>query len=191
MIDLYRGPSIDASYQVSVHLAKWFLEKILKKIDQSEIWIACGLSCLLTGRDEMSIINRGPSIDASYQVLVHLEKRFQRRIFHLEINQSETRIACGSHVCQQFGTKCAIFIEDLPQMFPIKFHFIWVKGFQRRLKYEKFRDDERQMMAKDCCLWQGELIKSHFMVFSQSEPNSRKIRFFHQKLHWATFVYGN
>jgi hypothetical protein len=24
MCNLYRGPSIDASYQVSVHLAKWF-----------------------------------------------------------------------------------------------------------------------------------------------------------------------
>jgi len=28
--------------------------------------------CLLTDRDEMSILYRGPSIDASYQVLVHL-----------------------------------------------------------------------------------------------------------------------
>jgi hypothetical protein len=37
---------------------------------------------------------RGPSIDASYHVSVHLAKRFQRRRF-LEINQSETRIACG------------------------------------------------------------------------------------------------
>jgi len=26
----------------------------------------------------------------------------------LEINQSETRIACGSHVCKRIGTKCAI-----------------------------------------------------------------------------------
>jgi len=42
---LYRGPSIDASYQVSVHLAQY----------------------------------RGPSIDASYQVSVHLAKQFQRR----------------------------------------------------------------------------------------------------------------
>jgi hypothetical protein len=32
----------------------------------------------------------------------------------LEINQSETRIACGSHVCSWIGTKSAIFIEDLP-----------------------------------------------------------------------------
>jgi hypothetical protein len=47
---------------------------------------------------------RGPSIDASYQVSVHLAKRFQRRRF-LEIDQSETRIACGGHICYWFGTK--------------------------------------------------------------------------------------
>jgi hypothetical protein len=43
-------------------------------------------------RDEMSNIDRGPSIDASYQVSVHLAKRLQkRRIF--KISQSETRVA--------------------------------------------------------------------------------------------------
>jgi hypothetical protein len=46
----------------------------------------------------MSILYRGPSIDASYQVSVHLAKQFQRRRF-LKIGQSETRIACGGHVC--------------------------------------------------------------------------------------------
>jgi len=35
--------------------------------------------CLLTGRDEMIIRYRGPSIDASYQVSVHLDEGFQRR----------------------------------------------------------------------------------------------------------------
>jgi hypothetical protein len=30
-------------------------------------------------RDKMSILYREPSIDASYQVSVHLAKRFQRR----------------------------------------------------------------------------------------------------------------
>jgi hypothetical protein len=34
--------------------------------------------CWLTDRDEMSIRHRGHSIDASYQVLVNLVKRFQR-----------------------------------------------------------------------------------------------------------------
>jgi hypothetical protein len=45
----------------------------------------------------MSNLYRGPSIDASYQVSVHLDKRFQGRRF-LEIDKLETRIACGSHV---------------------------------------------------------------------------------------------
>jgi hypothetical protein len=45
----------------------------------------------------MSNLYRGPSVDAFYQVLVHLAKLFQRRI--LEIDQSEKRIACGGHVC--------------------------------------------------------------------------------------------
>jgi len=32
----------------------------------------------------------------------------------LKIDQSETRIASGCHVCYQIGTKCAIFIENIP-----------------------------------------------------------------------------
>ena len=46
----------------------------------------------------MSNLYRGSPIDASYQDLVHLAKRFQRRRF-LEIDQLETRIACGGHIC--------------------------------------------------------------------------------------------
>jgi hypothetical protein len=40
-------------------------------------------------RDKMSNLYRGPSIDASYQVSVHMVERFQRRRF-LKIGQSET-----------------------------------------------------------------------------------------------------
>jgi hypothetical protein len=54
--------------------------------------------CLLTDRDEMSNLYRGHAIDASYQVSVHLAKRFQRRRLK-KIGQSETRIAYGGHVC--------------------------------------------------------------------------------------------
>jgi hypothetical protein len=53
--------------------------------------------CLLTDWDEMSNLYSGPAIDASYQVSVHLAKRFRRRFF--QIGQSETRIAYGGHVC--------------------------------------------------------------------------------------------
>ena len=56
------------------------------------------VASLLMDRDRMNNIYRVSSIDASYQVSDHLAKRFQRRRF-LEIDQSETRIACGGHVC--------------------------------------------------------------------------------------------
>ena len=51
----------------------------------------------------MSNRNYGPFIDASYQVSVQLAKQFQGRRF-LEIDQSETRIAYGCHVCKRIGT---------------------------------------------------------------------------------------
>jgi hypothetical protein len=41
-INLYRGPSIDASYQISVRLAKRFQRRRFKKIGQSETRIVCG-----------------------------------------------------------------------------------------------------------------------------------------------------
>ena len=39
---------------------------------------------LLTDQNKRTNLNRGPSIDTSYQVLVHLAKRFQRRRFKCE-----------------------------------------------------------------------------------------------------------
>ena len=60
--------------------------------------------CLLLDRNEMITLYRGPLIDASYQVSVHLAMRFQkRRIF--KITQLETRVSCGGYVCQRIGTK--------------------------------------------------------------------------------------
>jgi hypothetical protein len=41
-------------------------------------------------RNKMSNLYREPSIDASYQVSIHLAKQFQRKRF-LEIDQLETR----------------------------------------------------------------------------------------------------
>jgi hypothetical protein len=49
-------------------------------------------------RDEMSNLYRGPYIDASYQVSVHLASGFRGEDFK-KIVQSETRIAYGGHVC--------------------------------------------------------------------------------------------
>ena len=52
--------NVDASYQVSIHLAKQELPVV---------------AMFLNGLDEMSNLYRGPSIDAS----VHLAEGFQRR----------------------------------------------------------------------------------------------------------------
>ena len=41
MSNLYRGPSIDASYQVSVYLAKLCQSRRFLEIDQSETRMAC------------------------------------------------------------------------------------------------------------------------------------------------------
>ena len=150
MCTLQRGPSIDASYQVSVHLSKRFQRRRFFRSqpirNKNCLWWPCLLMdrdemsnckqrtfhrcllpsfasfgqtvseeknlknrpirdknclwwpCQLTDRDGMSNLYRGPPIDASYQVSDHLVKRFQRRRF-LKIDQSETRIACGGHVC--------------------------------------------------------------------------------------------
>jgi hypothetical protein len=68
MRNLYRGPSIDASYQVSVHLAKRFQRKRFSKIGQSETRMAM----FVNGTGQNEHLYKGPSIDASYQVSVHL-----------------------------------------------------------------------------------------------------------------------
>ena len=39
----------------------------------------------------------------------------------LEINQPETRIAYGGHICERIGTKCAILIEDPHSCFLLRF----------------------------------------------------------------------
>ena len=76
MNNSYRGPSMNASYQVSVHLTKRFGRRRFVKIrNKNCLW----WPCLLIDHDKMSNLQRGPSIDASYQVSVHLAERFQRR----------------------------------------------------------------------------------------------------------------
>jgi Zn-finger protein len=78
---LYKGPSIDAFYKVSVHLAK--------RLQSSRFWRNWPIRnknclwwpCLLTDWDEMNNLYRGSSIDAPYQVSVHLAKQFQRKRF--------------------------------------------------------------------------------------------------------------
>ena len=73
MSNLDRGPPIDDTYKVSVHLATLFQRRRFfrnQPRNKNCLW----RPCLLTDRDEVSDLYRGPSIDASYQVSVHLAK---------------------------------------------------------------------------------------------------------------------
>ena len=89
---------VDASYQVLVHLAGQFQRRRFFRYRPIRNKNCLWWPCLLTDRDEMSNLHWRHSIDASCHVSVNLAKRFQRRRF-LKIGQSETRIACGAHVC--------------------------------------------------------------------------------------------
>jgi hypothetical protein len=68
---------------VALHLAinvenKLFIQNILEnnyRFTRIAWW-----PCLLMDRDKMSNLYRGPSIDASYQVSVHLAEGLQRRL---------------------------------------------------------------------------------------------------------------
>jgi hypothetical protein len=105
----------------------------------------------LTFHSALRKLNTEPSIGASPQMLVHLAKQSQRRRF-LEIDQPKTRIAYGSHVCQRIGTKWAIFIEDLTQILPTKFDFIWPNGFRGKAFFIN-----RPIRNKNC-LWRPCLL---------------------------------
>ena len=78
MSNLYRGPATDASYQVSIHLAREFRRRFFLNPpirNKSYLW----RPCLLTDRDEMCNLSRRPSRDAAYQVSVHLSEWFYGR----------------------------------------------------------------------------------------------------------------
>ena len=55
--------------------------------------------CLLTDQDKMSNLHRGPSIYMLPTKFRFIWPCSFRGVDFLEISQSETRIACGGHVC--------------------------------------------------------------------------------------------
>ena len=122
MSNLYRGPSIDASYQVSVHLAKQFQRRFFRNRpikNKNCLW----WPCLLTDRDKISKSYRGPFIDASYQVLFHLARRLQR-IFFRNNQKQELPVA------DTFVNESGRYEQLLQRTFQVSVHL--AKRFQRR-----------------------------------------------------------
>ena len=55
--------------------------------------------CLLMDRDEMCNLYRGPSIDASYQVSIHLAEGFQRRRLKCEkLTDDGRQVMAKAHI---------------------------------------------------------------------------------------------
>jgi hypothetical protein len=137
MCNLYRGPSIDSSYQVSIHLAKQFQRRRFFRNQPIRNKNCLWLPCLLTDRDKMSNLHGKPVIDPSYQVSIHLAKRFQRsRNFR---NQPIRNKNCLWRPC---------LLMDRDKMSPLyrgpsKDYSYQVSGHlqRRRLKCEKLTDD--------------------------------------------------
>jgi hypothetical protein len=81
MSNRYRGSSIDAFHKVSDHLAKRFQRRRFFRNGPIKNKNCLWRPCLLMDWDKMNNIYREPPKDVSYQVSVHLAKRFQRRRF--------------------------------------------------------------------------------------------------------------
>jgi hypothetical protein len=99
MSNLYREPSIDAFYQISVHLGLRFQRRRFFRNQPIRNKNGLWWPCLLTDRDEMSNLYRGPSIDAFYQVSVHLAEGFQRRRLKCEkLTDDGCQVMAKAHI---------------------------------------------------------------------------------------------
>ena len=142
MSNLHRGHSIDAYYQVSVHLAKRFQRRKIKKNRPIRNKNCLWWPCLLMDWDKMCNLQRGLSIDASNQVMCHLTKQFERRRFFR--NQPIRNKNCLWRPCLLIDRdKMSILYRgpSIDASYQVSVHI--AEGFQRRrLKCEKLTDDK-------------------------------------------------
>ena len=129
MRKLYTEPSIGAPYQNSVHVATRFQRRRFFRNQPIRNKNCLWWPCLLTDQDKMSNLYK------VYRCSIpnfgtYLAKWFKRRRF-LEIDQSETRIPCGDHVCKRIRMKWATFIEpSIDASYQVSVHL--AKQFQRK-----------------------------------------------------------
>ena len=118
----------------------------------------------------MSILHRGHSIDASYQVLVHLAKRFQRRRLKCEKQTDDRRLTPSdgkSSYCLWQGLLNSILkCEYILVMYRINMlHYISISYFSKGDNYKSYLSFNRgkyffrnQAIRNKSCLWRPCLL---------------------------------
>jgi hypothetical protein len=120
MSNLYRDPSKDAPYQVSIHLAKRFQRRRFFRNQPIRKKNGLWRPCLLTDRDEMSNLYRGPVIDASYQVSGH---------FSSEAAWPNEPKLGRKHIWKVFYKDCAFCPDRLTNMAATGNSCFWLVDF--------------------------------------------------------------
>ena len=108
--------------------------------------------CLITDQDEMSNIYRGPAIDASNQVLVHLAKRFQRRRLKKSANQKQELPMAAMFVDGSVQHEQSLERTFHTCFLPSFTSFGWAVSEEKikmwKVNRWQMTDDGRQVMAK-------------------------------------------
>jgi hypothetical protein len=99
MSNLYSGPSMDCFLPSFGSFGQVVSEEKIKKNQPIRNKNCLCRPCLLMDQDKMSNLYRGPSIDDSYQVSVHLAEGFQRRRLKCEkITDDGRQVMAKTHL---------------------------------------------------------------------------------------------
>ena len=97
------------------------------------------MAMFVNGTDEMSKLYIEPSIDASYQVSLHLARWFQRRRY-LRNQPIRNKNYLWWPCLLMDQDEMSNLTEDLTKMLPKKLRFIWPNGFRE----EEFKKSAHQ-----------------------------------------------
>ena len=129
MRKLCKGPPLDASCKVWVHLAMWFQRRRFLKYQPIRNKNCPWRPYLYSDQDEMRKLCKRLPLDASSKVWVYLAMWFQRRRF-FKYQPIRNKNCPWRHICIPIQTKWGHFVKDLIQMLPVKFACIWPCGFR-------------------------------------------------------------
>jgi hypothetical protein len=122
---MYSVTCLFYTLQVSIHISE---KKNLKNQpikNKSRLW----QSCLLTDRDKMSTLYRGSSIDATYEVSVHLAEGFQRRRLKCEKLMDDRRQTPSDDLWKVLYKDCSFRPDPLINMAATCNSCFWLADF--------------------------------------------------------------